>query len=156
MNGLYKVSNLGRVKSIFRYKKILKLHFDKDGYSYVRLYKNKKSFNKLVHRLVAEAFIPNPKNKPQVNHKDFNRSNNVLTNLEWCTGQENIDFSNNKGRYNGKGIRTIYQYDANGNFIKQWESLTEASKTLNIDLSNICRCCANGKPLAGGYLWKYA
>lgn len=86
--GLYQVSNFGRVKSLFRYKKILKLCKSESGYLCVNLYKNKKMKRITVHRLVAENFI----NKPtlEVNHKDGNKENNFISNLEWVTTKENI------------------------------------------------------------------
>ena len=96
--GLYQVSNLGRVKSIYGWcgnrfvkrTKILKLKINNKGYTKVYLYKNKKSKMFFVHRLVAMAFVPNPNNLPQVNHKDGNKLNNSIGNLEWCTCSENI------------------------------------------------------------------
>ena len=102
--GLYQVSNLGRVKSLERYIKISSggikkiketiLKFStRNGYSIVMIYKNKKGYRKSVNRLVAETFIPNFKNKPQVNHIDGNKLNNVVENLEWCTQKENIEHS---------------------------------------------------------------
>lgn len=100
-DGRYVVSNLGRVKSVKRFVKghnsyrpvrdrILKTRFSKGGYERVKLTKNCKGKEFYVHRLVATAFIPNPENKPQVNHIDSNRKNNIVENLEWMTAKENI------------------------------------------------------------------
>ena len=88
--GLYQVSNLGNIKSLFRYKKILKPIKNTLGYLKVSLYKNKKIKVFSIHRLVAETFIPNPNNLPEINHKDGNKGNNNVENLEWCTRQQNI------------------------------------------------------------------
>lgn len=88
--GLYQISNLGNVKSLKR-NKLLKPIKDKDGYLCVTLYKMCKLKEKKVHRLVAQTFILNPENKPQVNHIDGNKQNNVVNNLEWCTRLENIE-----------------------------------------------------------------
>ena len=93
--GLYMVSNWGGVKSIkFGKERILKLTKDKDGYLIVNLYKNNKSKTFKVHRLVAEVFLPNPNNLPQVNHKDENKQNNIYTNLEWISHIDNIRYGN--------------------------------------------------------------
>ena len=94
--GLYEISNLGRVKSLPKVRgravtgeKILKSHVV-NGYEMVMLCRNYKTFNASVHRLVAQAFIPNPKNKPHINHIDGNKANNNIENLEWCTPSENM------------------------------------------------------------------
>lgn len=97
--GLYKISNLGRVKSLpkyagrsYRKEKILKTYLDKNGYVKVILCKNNKTRFLSIHRLLAEAFIPNPNDYPQINHKDENKQNNSLNNLEWCTCKYNINY----------------------------------------------------------------
>lgn len=97
--GLYKISNLGRVKSLpkyagrsYRKEKILKTYLDKNGYVKVILCKNNRTRFLSIHRLLAEAFIPNPNDYPQINHKDENKQNNSLNNLEWCTCKYNINY----------------------------------------------------------------
>lgn len=97
--GLYQISNLGKVKSLEkkagfsnRKERILKQHLDKDGYVKVYLCKNNKVKFLSIHRLIAEAFIPNPNNLPQINHKDENKANNKIENLEWCTCKYNINY----------------------------------------------------------------
>ena len=86
---LYKISNYGRVKSLRKQVKILKARIDKKGYNHYAIRKDNKIYEKKAHRLVAQAFIPNPENKPQVNHLDGNKLHNYYKNLEWCTNGEN-------------------------------------------------------------------
>lgn len=97
--GLYQISNLGNVKSLkkkagksTRSERLIKTHFDKDGYVYATLCKNNKTHLATIHRLIAEAFIPNPNNLPQINHKDEDKTNNSIDNLEWCTCKYNINY----------------------------------------------------------------
>ena len=123
--GKYQVSNMGRVKSLYiRFKetggKIIKPRISKDGYPVINLFHKGTEKHKILHRLIAQAFIPNPENKKQVNHKDGVKTNNTLENLEWVTNQENMDhayrtglnksFRENHGRYLGN----ICGYDENG------------------------------------------
>ena len=146
--GLYQVSNLGRVKSLRgKEEKILKAGVGTSGYNFVGLRKSGNVSYKQVHRLVALAFIPNIYNMPQVNHKDKNRLNNVVDNLEWCTAQYNIDYSNSK---------SIIQYDLQGNYIRTWKSSKEIEKETKIDHSNIIRCCRGEIKKSHKYLWRYA
>lgn len=151
--GLYQVSNYGRVKSLggkSNHKKsiVLKQNKDKNGYFFVILKHNGTSKYYKVHRLVAEAFIPNPNNKPQVNHLDENKQNNNVYNLEWASCKENIRYSQSK---------KVNQYSKDGQFIKTWDCITEAAEKLNIQITNITACCRGyGKhKTTGGYIWKY-
>lgn len=110
----YLIYSDGRVYS-FKSNKFLKPRLSMDGYERVCLYKDKKSYEYRVHRLIAEAFIDNPNNLPQVNHKDFNRSNNVLENLEWCTNKENVQYSINNGNL-GFGNQILERSKDSGRF----------------------------------------
>lgn len=102
--GLYEISNYGRVKSLPKIRgrrltneTILKPRISTQGYIMVGLRKNDKTFNASVHRLIAEAFIPNPENKKKVNHIDGNKQNNSIDNLEWCTPSENMQHAYRTG-----------------------------------------------------------
>ncbi|MBO7079503.1 MAG: HNH endonuclease [Bacilli bacterium] len=168
--GLYQVSNFGRVKSlekkvwnryefIVRKERILKTKNNSKEYCIVKLYKDNKHYNKKIHRLVAEAFIPNPNDLPQINHIDGNKNNNNANNLEWCTNKENqIHAWNNnlqKKKYSKDHplSKKVYQYDKNMNLIKIWYSVSEAEKVLH--LKNVSTVCYNKRKTAGGFIWRY-
>lgn len=161
--GLYEISNLGNVKS----SKILKKELCKNGYFRIKLFKNGKGKRFLIHRLVAIAFIPNQDDKPQVNHRDGNKQNNNVNNLEWVTSKENNIHAHraglNKGSFGmlgkkgklNKRAKIINQYDLDGNFIKSWHGYYEIQRELNINISNIVACCKKRRKKAKGYIWKY-
>ncbi len=173
--GLYQVSNLGNIRklrfinNICNKEKIFLIKSQKlnNGYLNVILYKNSNFKNKLVHRLVAEAFIPNPENKPEINHKDGNKNNNNMENLEWCTRKQNIKHavetklykSPNKGRYGANSYKAIKvkMIDKNTNeVIKIFGSLIDAAKFLGINKScHIVSCCKGKLKTAYGYKWQY-
>lgn len=168
--GLYQVSNLGNIKSLKKHRynginyyiqneKLLKLQNDKNGYKVINLYKNKHIKNFKVHRLVAQAFIPNIEKKSEINHIDGNKQNNRIDNLEWCTETENMKhaFSNNLIKQHNNTV--IDQYSLDGLFLHRWNSISEAIKALHLKesaSSNISACCQHKKPTAFGYIWEYA
>lgn len=161
MNGLYQVSNFGRVKSLSkkagtspREEKILKHSFTRTGYLRVCLRKDNKNHAKNIHNLVANAFIENKENKPQINHVDGDKTNNHVNNLEWVTRSENINHAYKNGLIQHK-TREVIQYDMEMKYIKTWNSIKAASKELNILQSNITLCCQEKIKYAKGYIWRY-
>lgn len=161
--GMYQISNLGNVKSIYKNgnTKILTGGIKK-GYRQVILVKNKKRKYASVHRLVAETFIPNPNNLPQVNHKDGNKSNNNVDNLEWCTQSENQIHAYKNGlqkplyaKINPKA-KKVKQYDLKNNLINCYNGIKEASRINNINPRDITKCCKYKRKQVGGYIWRYA
>lgn len=153
---LYEVSNYGRIKSVKR-GIIIKQRKDKRGYCILDLHKNNKQKTQKVHRLVAQAFIPNYNNYPCINHKDENKENNCIDNLEWCTIKYNNNYGTSRKRAAKKMGKKINQYDLQDNLIKTWCSMIEASRKLNIDRRSIFHCCKGYKHCksAGGYKWQY-
>lgn len=174
----YTIDTKGNVFSK-RKNKYLKQIIDKYGYSKVTLQKNKYKKIFSVHRLVAETFIPNIENKPQVNHIDGNKQNNNIENLEWVTAKENIMkaveiglFDNvkiiqrenaikrNLGRNyiyaNEATKKKVKQYDKNNNFIKDYNSISEASRENNITITSISYACNGKRKTGGGYIWHFA
>lgn len=153
--GHYQVSNLGRIKSIkFGKEIILKQHNNKGGYYYVCLLKNGKHKNYYVHRLVAQAFLPNPYKLPQVNHKDENKTNNNVDNLEWCTNEYNHNYGTINERISQSQSKPVLQYDLNGNLIKEWKSINECGRN-GFNQGDICKCCNGKRKTAKGFIWKY-
>lgn len=164
--GLYQVSDLGRVKSLPRKvrrntgyqitkEQILKPWKSRDGYLYTYLYKDGKVAHKRIHRLAAEAFISNPHNYPQVNHKDENKTNNCVDNLEWCTAKYNTNYGTGHVRAVGKIRKPVLQLTQNGQLVKRWPSAIEASRH-GFYRSDISKCCHNKNKTHRGYKWRYA
>lgn len=165
--GLYQVSNFGRVRSTYRYKKVLTPILVNSGYNQVQLCKNGKVKAMLLHRLVASAFLENIGNKPCVNHKDGDKSNNSIGNLEWCTYSENERHSyrvlNKKANKTRLGLygakcynhKNIIQLSLNGYTIKEFGSISEASRETGIRHGNIWAVMNGRRNHAGGFKWKY-
>lgn len=172
--GLYDISNKGRVRSLDRTVKcqggdyhvtgrILKLHKKPSGYMFVTLAKNGRAKRYYLHRLIAEAFIPNPLRLKQINHKDENKTNNALSNLEWCTASYNINY----GKRSAKVIETknknasigaerpVLKFDKSGKFIKEYQSIKIAAERNGVYRSNIYKCCSGKYSQTGGYKWKF-
>ena len=145
--GMYEVSNLGRVKNV-ETGRILKPGKDRYGYLKVVLCKNGTRKTIKVHRLVALTFLPNPNNYPEVNHRDEDKTNNTVDNLEWCTRDYNNNYSLAK---------PVLQYDLLGNFIREWPSASKVEEETGIWQTSISACCLGryGFKTAGGYLWKF-
>ena len=143
---LYEISNLGNVRNKAS-GKLLKPLKNSNGYLYVNLWKNGIGKFKLIHRLVAQSFIPNPNNYPQVNHIDKNKTNYNVENLEYCTAQYNIDYSVSK---------PVAQFSLDGRLLNTYKSAHEAERQTGIDNSNICNCCLGKRyKSAGGFIWKF-
>ncbi len=153
--GLYQVSNKGRVKSFIQHNpRILKATITK-GYLCLRLCKNGIQKHFYIHRLVAMTFIENPKKLTIINHKDKNPLNNDVNNLEWCTQRYNMDYSNVLEKAHNSHKRKVNQYDLNGNYIETHASIVEVSKKYNINHVGISRCCRGLQNTAGGFIWRY-
>lgn len=159
----YMVSNLGNVKSL-NYKGtgregILTPFIDSregKGYLRVTLCKNGKAKRFQVHRLVAEAFIPNPYNLPQVNHKDENKQSNVVENLEWCDNSYNVNYGTRNKRNAEKLSKPIFQIDKYTNeIIAEFPSLIDIERQFRYSIGLISRCCKDNTKSAYGYKWQY-
>lgn len=168
--GYYQVSNLGRVRSVDRWvansgdtKKFLKgrirkLNYLNNGYLVAHLLKEGKSEPYYVHRLVAEAFIPNPDNLPIINHKDEVKTNNHVDNLEWCTYSYNSNYGTaiERARKNNEGrCKKVYQYNLDGEFIREWESAMEVERQLGYSDSSIVDCCKGKSKTAYKHIWSF-
>lgn len=140
--GLYEVSDWGNVRN--RYSKVLKAGNNGNGYCYVCLCKNGSKNNNYVHRLVAEAFIPNPDNLPEVNHIDENKSNNAYCNLEWCDRKYNLEYSSVHEKVTETKRKPVYQYTLDDKLVKKWDSMMECEK-YGFLASSIGKCANNIK-----------
>ena len=161
--GLYQVSNLGRVKSLKWGKvKFLKPFSDKNGYLSVHLRKDNSSYMSYIHRLVAMTFISNPNNLPQVNHKDENPSNNNVSNLEYCDSKYNNNYGTRNEKISIKMLnhqkisKVVLQIDKNTNVvINIFPSLMEAERETGCSHTHIQKCCKGKRKTTGGYKWEY-
>lgn len=152
--GLYRISTLGNAMTLIN-NKILKIN--KTGeYDYVAFYKNGKKKIQKIHRLVAENFIENPYNLECINHKDENKRNNRVDNLEWCTKKYNCNY----GKRNEKMSKSLSKYkivqkDKKGKIIKIWSSMWDLEHNTIFKKWGIRQCCENKSKTAYGYQWEY-
>lgn len=170
----YQVSNLGNARSLdrmvggpfgskrFAKGRILKLHCQKTGYLTIDLCnEGKKPIKRPIHRLVAEAFIPNPNNLPMINHRNEVKTDNRVENLEWCDAKYNNNYGTVKERIaitntNGKKSKRVLQYTKDGKFIKEWPSVGEVTRQTGYSQGTVSKCCRGEQKIYKGYIWRYA
>lgn len=157
--GKYQVSNMGRIRTLspknrVRNSKngIITTSLDNCGYKNVTL--SGKTYK--VHRLVAIAFIENIHQYPCINHKDENKENNRVDNLEWCSYKYNCNYGTRNLRISQNGGRKIVQMDMEGNDIQIWNSIAQAARFFGVKRTTICGCCAGRQHTSCGYKWRYA
>ena len=140
--GLYAVTSCGKIWS-YQKKKFLKPWDNGVGYLLVNLFKDRERKFYLIHRLVADAYLPNPNNLPEVDHIDGNKMHNYLNNLQWITKRDNVRKSKNK---------PILQYSLDGEFIREWECAADVGIEAR---ANIVYCLTGKTKTAYGYIWKF-
>ena len=159
--GLYMINRKGQILSLNYcgrgYSKILANKPNANGKYYaITLRKNGKEKTFLVHRIVAETFIPNPQNFEQINHKDEDGHNNSVDNLEWCSRSYNMKYGTRGKRQGEKVKKPVLQFSKSGDFIKEWNGACDAEEFYNKrDKNNINRCCRGDIKSAYGFIWKY-
>ena len=147
----YEVNELGQVYS-HKSNKVLSPYDNGRGYLKVCLCRNGKVHKKMIHRLVAEAFIPNPDDLPQVNHKDENIINNHVSNLEWCDAKYNCNY----GTRNERLSKPVAAYTKAGKLVATYESIKAAAKAVERTPVNVCNCLRGRSKTCAGLVWKYA
>ena len=159
--GLYEVSNLGQVRSLDRWinnryiQGCILRPWNAHGYNLVMLCKDALRKRASIHRLVAEAFIPNPDNLPEVNHKDECKTNNHVENLEWCDREYNQEYGTARERSTLEQRKQVEQLTLDGRHVAYFSGLRIVSRELQMDSSLIAKVCRGQKKTAYGYQWRY-
>lgn len=157
--GLYQVSNFGRIKSLYNYrgKGNILIPRLKRGYLTIGLRKNKIRKWKTIHRLIAQTFIPNPHNYPVVNHKNENKLDNRIENLEWCTIAYNNCYGTRLKNVKRKVSKPVIQYNLKGKYLKEFESISDAARAVKTSAGNIVSCCKRNPKYnkVKGFIWRY-
>lgn len=153
-DGKYLISTKGRIYSAKR-DRYLNPYINKYGYLVIDLSHHGKRKNVRVHRLVAEAFIPNPDNKPEVNHLDGDKTNCQVSNLEWSTRSENLLHAYQTG-LRAPTWKAVVAFNKDGEFVSYFKSMKEAEEQTGISHYCISKCCCGTSKTAGGYIWEYA
>lgn len=162
--GIYEISNLGRVKSLARLdtigrrirERIMKCQPNKDGYLNITLKNENGKKTYLLHRLVAMHFVENPHGYDEINHIDVDPANPKASNLEWCTREYNVNYADAIEKTIKANQKKVIQLSKDNRYIKTHESIKDAAKEVKIPDSNITACCKGKRPSAGGFKWKYA
>ena len=154
----FEVSNWGRIKSLNYHHtgraKLMKPFEVSGGYLQVCLWKNRKRKWCLVHRLIAETFLPNPENLPQVNHIDEDKTNNRVENLEWKCPKENSNHGTRNERIAKALSKRVLQFTLDGEFVREWESTMECGRNGFIQ-QNVVKCCNGERKTHKGFRWEY-
>lgn len=158
--GLYAVSNYGRVKSLCRKKERVLKPCVRNGYAYVVLCRNGEMSRHSIHRLVATVFVPNTEGKLEVNHIDGKRLNNNAINLEWVSRSENQKHAFRTGLqpiiYNNPArVKAVDMLSSDGELVKTFPSAAEAERQTGINSAHISKCCCGKRKTAGGYPWRF-
>lgn len=148
--GLYAITSCGKVWS-YRNNKFLKPGNNGVGYLFITLCKNGKAKNFYIHRLVAEAYIPNPDNLPQVNHLNEDKTANYISNLSWCSAKDNCNYGTRTERVARANSKPVYCVELG----KTFESASKAERELGLS-KHITSCCKGTRNTCGGYHWRYA
>ena len=164
--GLYQVSNLGRVRSISRIVRAGKNKQRRVNGRVITPWKSKQGYlrinlggrdKKSIHRLVAEAFIPNPENYPEVNHKDEDKANNVASNLEWCNHSYNALYGTCQDRLRKHKNTPVEMIDKGTHeVLAVFESMKIAMQETGVNKVTISQVCRGKRRIGGGYIWRYA
>lgn len=152
--GLYEISNTGKVRSCKR-NLLLKQNDDGRGYLFVNLCRDGKAKSTKVHRLVATHFLENPGGLRDVNHKDENKHNNLFSNLEWVSHQDNINHGTRNLRANNTKSKEVYQFTKDGELVAKFRNGYEAQEVTKIKESSISACCNGRRKTAGGFKWSF-